>query len=112
MEVAYRIYPLPDGRVYTEADFKTLEDVVGLFDYCQIMEAMISKKGWDFLISRFGMKGLYEADKKSGWLYWDGDSFEKFAGDVMYERDIVAYDDESDHKAITKFCESTHFPAK
>ena len=61
MEVAYRIYPLPNGRVYTEEDFATLDDVIGLFDYCQIMEAMISKRGWDFLIKKFGIEELYRA---------------------------------------------------
>ena len=112
MEVAYRIYPLPNGTVYTEEHFKTLKDVEMLFDYCGIMEAMISKKGWDFLINKFGMEGLYEADKNSRWLYWDGDSLEQFICDVEHERNEVAYDDENDHKAITDFCESTHFPAK
>ena len=82
MEIAYRIYPLPNGTVYTEEDVKTLDDVVGIFDYCQIMEAMISK---------------------------NGGSIEMFTWDIECEKKH-AYDDAGDHQAITDFCESTHFP--
>lgn len=110
MEVAYRIYPLPNGRVYTEEDFTTLDDVIGLFDYCQIMEAMISKRGWDFLIKKFGIEELYRADCKSGWYCCE--TLEEYVGWVEYERSEVAYTDEHDHGAITDFCESAHFPAK
>ncbi len=109
MEIAYRIYPLPDGKIYTEEDFKTLDDVVSLFDYCQIMEAMISKKGWDFLIEKFGIEGLFQADKKSGWI--DSDGLKEFYDDIEYEKDI-AYNDANDHKAIMCFYESTHFLSK
>ena len=35
METAYRIYPLPNVTIYTEEDVKTLDDVAGIFDYCQ-----------------------------------------------------------------------------
>ncbi|MBQ3969313.1 MAG: hypothetical protein II685_02360 [Clostridia bacterium] len=108
MELAYRIYPLPNGTVYTEENVKTLDDVIDIFDYCQIMEAMISKQGWDYLIEKFGIEGLYQADKKSGWF--DSDSLEKFICDIEYEKS-VAYEDEKDHKAITDFCKVTHFPA-
>ena len=107
MEIAYRIYPLPNGTIYTEEDVKKLDDVVGIFDYCQIMEAMISKNGWDYLIEKFGVEGLYEADKESGWF--DSDSIEMFICDIEYEKEH-AYDDVGDHQAITDFCESTHFP--
>lgn len=84
MKVAFRIYPLPDGKVYTEEDIKNLEDVVELFDYCQIYEAMISKEGWDYLIDTFGMEMLYEADKKSGWF--SADSLEEFKSCIALER--------------------------
>ena len=109
MEIAYRIYPLPDGTVYTEDDIQTTDDVVRLFDYCQIMEAMISKKGWDHLIEKFGIEELYHADKKSGWL--DSDDPGQYRSDVEYEKSI-AYDDEHDHRAINDFCESVHFPSE
>lgn len=108
MEIAYRIYPLPNGTIYFEEDIKTLDDVIGIFDYCQIMEAMISKKGWDYLIKKFGVEGLFQANKKSEWL--DSNSMEDFICDIEYEKSI-AYENKKDHKAIINFCKSTHFPA-
>ena len=66
MEIAYRIYPLQNGTVYTEEEIQIIDDVVRLFDYCQILEASISKGGWNYLIDRFGLNELFEADKKSG----------------------------------------------
>ncbi len=77
MEIAYRIYPLPNGTRYTEDDIQTIDDVVIIFDYCQILEANISKKGWKYLLDKFGMDGLFEADKRSGWF--DCGSVEEFA---------------------------------
>ena len=83
MEIAYRIYPLPNGTQYTEEDIKTIDDVVRLFDYCQILEAYISKDGWNYLIDRFGLNELFEADKRSGWF--DCTSIEEFAEVITTE---------------------------
>ena len=44
------------------------EKVEELFDYCQILEAYITKTGWQFLIESYGYDKLYEIDKRSGWL--------------------------------------------
>ena len=85
MKVAYRTFPLPEGTVYTEEDITSLDDVVELFDYCQILEAVIYSDGWDYLISRFGMESLYEAEKKSEWF--GSESFEEFIRDVESEKD-------------------------
>ena len=57
-----------------------------LFDYCQILEAYISKKGWAFLIDYYGYEKLYEIDKKSGWF--DDETLEKYIASVQYEIDI------------------------
>ena len=83
MEIAFRIYPLPNGTQYTEEDIKTIDDVVRLFDYCQILEAYISKDGWNYLIDRFGLNELFEADKRSGWF--DCTSIEEFAEVITTE---------------------------
>jgi hypothetical protein len=85
VEIAYRIYPLPNGTRYTEDDIQTIDDVVIIFDYCQILEANISKKGWKYLLDKFGMDGLFEADKRSGWF--DCGSVEEFAEEIEYEMD-------------------------
>lgn len=97
MEIAYRIYPLPNGTIYTEEDVKTIDDVVDIFDYCQIMEAVISKKGWQYLIERFGIDGLYRADKISGWF--DSSSMEEFMLDIEYEI-ATACNDEDDNEIL------------
>ena len=86
MKIAYRIYPLPKGTIYTEDDIKTVDDIVNLFDYCQISEAVISKNGWDYLIEKFGMDKLFLADKKSSWF--DCDSMEDFINAIEYEKSI------------------------
>lgn len=90
MEIAYRIYPWPNGTVYTEKELTTIDDVVGLFDYCQILDACISKKGWEYLINIFGYEKLYEADKISGWF--DLDTLEEFIEEVKYQIENIAYD--------------------
>ncbi|MBR5364353.1 MAG: hypothetical protein IK134_13650 [Oscillospiraceae bacterium] len=110
MEVAFRVFPRPNGYVYTEADFQTLKDAEHLFDYCQILMAMISKAGWDFLIEKFGIEGLYKADRDSGW--YDCETLAEYAEWVEYERTQVAYDSAQDHEAITAFSDAAHFPAQ
>ena len=39
-----------------------------LFDYCQILEAYITKSGWLFLINHYGYEKLFEIDKRSRWF--------------------------------------------
>ena len=85
MEIAYRIYPLPNGTIYTEKEIQTIDDVVELFDYCQILEANISKVGWNYLIETFGMSELYEANNKSGWF--DCACIEEFEESIATEMD-------------------------
>ena len=57
--------------------------MVRIFDYCQILEANISKAGWDYLIDRFGLNELFEADKRSGWF--DCTSIEEFTEAIISE---------------------------
>ena len=83
MKIAYRIYPLPNGTLYTEDDIQTIDDVVRLFDYCQILEANITKEGWEYLIEKFGMNELYEANRRSEWF--DCTGIEEFAEAVACE---------------------------
>ena len=52
------------------------DKVEELFDYCQILEAYITKSGWDFLIDHYGYDGLYDIDKKSKWF--DAENLEEF----------------------------------
>ncbi|WP_375558852.1 hypothetical protein ACE193_14050 [Bernardetia sp. OM2101] len=42
--------------------------IIELFDYCQIFEAIIYDKGWEFLFKNYSLKELIEIDKESGWF--------------------------------------------
>lgn len=77
--LAFYHYPFvqnQDFREYTEEELSHASKVEELFDYCQILEAYITKSGWDFLIRRYGYEGLYEIDRRSGWF--DAVSLEEF----------------------------------
>ncbi|NML65559.1 hypothetical protein HHL22_10115 [Hymenobacter sp. RP-2-7] len=65
--LAWREYPLPHGKRYYAADLDTEDEVEQLFDYCQILEAIIFDIGWEFLIKRYSLEKLYEINKRSGW---------------------------------------------
>lgn len=87
--LAYYHYPFvqnQDLREYTKEELTDPKIVEELFDYCQILEAYITKQGWAFLIEHYGYEKLYEIDKKSGWL--DDDTLEEYIASVEYEIDI------------------------
>ena len=87
--LAYYHYPFvqnQDLREYTKEELTDPKIVEELFDYCQILEAYITKQGWAFLIEHYGYEKLYEIDKKSGWL--DDDTLEEYIASVQYEIDI------------------------
>ncbi|WP_299678801.1 hypothetical protein [uncultured Dokdonia sp.] len=65
--LAYRIYPEPKGTTYYSSDLDTEQKVIELFDYCQILEAIITKERWLFLMDTFGLKKLFELNNISGW---------------------------------------------
>jgi len=65
---AYRRYPEPDGTIYLQKDLMTEKQVEQLFDFCQILEAIIYADGRDFLIQHYGYTLLYEINNKSGWF--------------------------------------------
>lgn len=62
MELAYYIYPLPKGTMYTEDDLIYRYKVAELFGYCQILEAVILKQGWQWLIEYYGYHELFQID--------------------------------------------------
>ena len=81
--LAYRKYPEPNGTEYYENDLDTEQKVIALFDYCQILEAIITKKGWLFLIHHYGIKKVFELNNLSGWM--DCESIEEFEQDIYNE---------------------------
>ena len=66
--LALYIYPEPDGTVYTAADLDSEVMVERLFDYCQILRAVITPAGWDHLLARYGLEGLFAINARSGWI--------------------------------------------
>lgn len=84
--LALYIYPLPKGTEYTVNDLINRDKVIELFDYCQILEAIIYKDGWEFLIQHYGYGELYKINKESDWL--DCNSLEEFIQAVDYEKNI------------------------
>jgi hypothetical protein len=82
--LAYRIYPAPEGTSFYEDDLCTSSKVECLFDYCQILEAIIFKAGWDYLVETYGYIKLFEINRKSGWH--DVQSIEEFISVVEQER--------------------------
>ncbi|WP_338815317.1 hypothetical protein V9L05_09710 [Bernardetia sp. Wsw4-3y2] len=65
--LAFHIYPY-EGTQYFEKDLIVKNKVIELFDYCQILQASISDKGWEFLFKNYSLKELIEIDKESGWF--------------------------------------------
>lgn len=82
--LAFYIYPLPGGTGYGMDDLLKRAEVIELFDYCQILEAVISKQGWDFLISHYGYGELFRINEESDWF--DCRSEEEFILCVKSER--------------------------
>ena len=87
--LGFYIYPLPGGTEYTAADLENPDKVIELFDYCAILEGMVTKEGWDFLIDLYGYEKLFQMDKESELIWW-ADSLEEFIEGVKYMRDISA----------------------
>jgi hypothetical protein len=78
--LAYRIYPEPCGTEYQHSNLMDRADVECLFDYGQILEAVISRVVWIELIAYHGYQVLYEINEKSGWF--DCDNLEEFIFEV------------------------------
>ena len=62
--LASRIYPKPKGMDYFEQDLIKKAKVIELFDSCQILEAAIWDKGWEFLFENYGLEGIIEIDRE------------------------------------------------
>jgi hypothetical protein len=66
--LAWRKYPEPTGKDYYAEDLVSPLIVEELFDYCQILEATIWEKGWQFLIDTYSLRELFEINQQSGWF--------------------------------------------
>lgn len=71
--LAHRIYPEPDGTDYFEIDFSSSSGLIEIFDYCQILEAVILKEGWRYLFTGLKVDEVVTCCRKSGWLEDESD---------------------------------------
>lgn len=103
--LAFRIYPEPRGTVYNEQDLLSEEAVIVLFDYCQILEAIIYQEGWTFLMKHYGIEKLYQLNNQSGWF--DVQNLEAYKSEIqLYLRDL--YKDGQELETIITFHESSY----
>lgn len=85
--LACYIYPMPKGTEYTELDLKNPSKVVELFEYCGILEGLITKEGWKFLINLYGYEKLYEMNRQTDWHEFE--NVEDYVNWVLNEIDIL-----------------------
>lgn len=81
--LAFRYWPLEANEKYWENDLNNEEKVEVLFDYSQILEVVITNKGWSYLIQHYGFEKLFEIDKRSGWF--ECETLEEFKLCVEHE---------------------------
>lgn len=78
---------------YSVDELRDPARVEELFDYCQILQGVITAQGWKHLLETHGLAGLLEIDRRSGWL----DADESEAADALkYQCLISGYDPETD----------------
>lgn len=85
--LAFYMYPEPKGTYYFKKDFFNPDRVIEIFDYCQLWLAIITKAGWDFLISHYGYERLFELNNESGWI--DCLSIDEYKSEIEYEISIA-----------------------
>lgn len=84
--LAFRIYPLPNGTNYGYNELANPQNVISIFDYCQILEAVITKAGWNFLIDYYGYNKLFKINNKSDWL--DCSNIDEFILEIQNQIDM------------------------
>lgn len=88
-ELAFYIYPKPKGTNYYEKDLLHERMVKQLFDYYQILLAIIYKDGWEFLVSHYGYEKLYEINAESD--CFDCESLSDFIAIIIQAKEEAPY---------------------
>jgi hypothetical protein len=91
--LAWYKYPEPEGRSYSGKELEDTFMVLEIFDYCQILLAVISKEGWKKLIEFHGIEKLLEVNEISGWF--DNSTYQDAIDGLKYECLISGYNPES-----------------
>ena len=85
--LAFYRYPEPKGTKYFRGDLTDPNTVIEVFNYCQILLAIITKAGWEFLIDHYGYEKLFELDRISDWK--DCNSLTEYKAEIDYEMSIA-----------------------
>ena len=93
--LAWYTYPEPEGTKYTADDLCKPEMVIELFHSCQILLAIITAEGWQFLIQTYGIEGLLELDTQSGWFVDESATRQEQEDHLKYWCLVAGYDPDS-----------------
>lgn len=98
--LAFYLYPFEPRNEsiapveYTKEELMSPSKVEELFDYCQILEAYITRAGWEFLIQVHGYEGLYKINQRSGW-FPEEESLEEFKLTIQGEMEQTVWQGEA-----------------
>jgi len=82
--------PSPAGTRYLERDLCDPERVVELFAYAHLSLARITREGWRFLWSQYGLEGLLAVNRYAEWF--DAADDEAAAAGLVRESLTAGYD--------------------
>jgi hypothetical protein len=85
--LAWYQYPEPTGTEYFADDLSEPRQVVRLFNRAAQFRAHITAQGWRFLWKRYGLSGLLEINRESGWFDPEDDHA---AAEQMFNRSSIA----------------------
>ena len=77
-------------KEWCAADLESQDDLVQLFDACQILEASVGREGWRFLFEVHGLGALLAANRVSDWFEADD-----AAWGLVYHSRVAGYDPNS-----------------
>ena len=82
--------PAPRGTSYFEHNLSDPEKAVEVFAYAHLSLARITREGWRFLWSYYGLDGLLEINRCAAWF--DADDDEAAAAELVRESLVAGYD--------------------
>ena len=88
--LAWRRIPKTKGENYTEKELCETQKVIELFDYCQILQAVIFDVGWKYLFEKYELKGIIGIDSKSQWL--NDEDIGEWISSIFYNSLISGYE--------------------
>jgi hypothetical protein len=88
--LATTAHPAPHGSRWFERDLLDPDAVVQLFAYAQLSLARITREGWRFLWSHYGLEGLLAINRYAEWF--DGADDESAAAELVRESLTAGYD--------------------